>query len=123
MSAATPHSIALSARGAAWAADARAPAARSTATADFTVVSKKRSARFPGRFCDLRYFALPSPLVEGVVAVSLPGPVFGLAEPGPAVVPVVPEPLGLTALPEGVAAGALVAPPVAELPVAALPDL
>jgi hypothetical protein len=36
---------------------------------------------------------LPWPLVPGVVAVSLPGPVLLDAEPGPAVAPVVDEPL------------------------------
>src|SRR6185312_8986421 len=81
MSAATPHSCALSARVAACA--------------------------FPGRRVHLSYCALPVPLLEPLVAVSLEGAVRGEASPGPAVVPVLPEPLGVTALPE------LVAPPEA----------
>lgn len=50
---------------------------------------------------------MPCPLVEGVVAVSLPVPVRLDAEPGPAVVPVVLEPL---ALPEGEVVDPLLAP-------------
>src|SRR4051812_9540062 len=111
MSAATPHSIALSACVAAWAVPASAPEARSAATTGFKVrLSKKRkSARLPGRFGSCSYCALPVPLVDGVVAVSLEGAARGAASPGPAVVPVLPRAAGAVAAP----AGAPVAPPLA----------
>src|SRR3954468_16451471 len=113
ISAATPHSIGLSARGAACAAaTARAPEARSAATTSFKLISPKKSARFPGRRVDRNYCpapALPLPLVDGLVAVSLEGAVRGEASPGPAVVPVLPGAAGAAAAP----AGALVAPPLA----------
>src|SRR6185295_5469617 len=70
--------------------------------------SKKRGARFPGRRVHLRYCALPVPLLEPLVAVSLEGAVRGEASPGPAVVPVLPRAAG-AAVPEG----AVVAPPLA----------
>src|SRR3954471_20719751 len=111
MSAATPHSIALSAWVAACAVPATAPEARSAATTGFKVrLSKKeKSARLPGRFGSSSYCALPLPLVDGLVAVSLEGAVRGEASPGPAVVPVLPGAAGAPAAP----AGALVAPPLA----------
>src|SRR3954469_12640205 len=113
ISAATPHSIGLSARGAACAAaTARAPEARSAATTSFKLISPKKSARFPGRRVDRNYCpapALPLPLVDGLVAVSLEGGVRGEASRGPAVVPVLPGAVGAAAAP----AGALVAPPLA----------
>lgn len=113
MSAATPHSIALSARGAAWAPDISNPPAKSAATTDLTFVSEKeRAPGFPGAVQGLPYLGLPCPLVDGLVAVSLEGAVLLLAEPGPAVAPVVPEPLGLTTLPDGAA----VVPPAAAPP-------
>src|SRR5258705_160910 len=110
MSAATPHSIALSARCAACALHARAPEAKSAATTGFKLISpKKGGARFPGRRVHLSYWALPVPLVEPLVAVSLEGAVRGEASPGPAVVPVLPRAAGAAAAPEG----AVVAPPLA----------
>src|SRR3954464_7094491 len=111
MSAATPHSIALSACVAAWAVPPRAPEARSAATTGFKVrpSKKEKSARLPGRFGSSSYCALPLPLVDGLVAVSLEGAVRGEASPGPAVVPVLPGAAGAAAAP----AGALVAPPLA----------
>src|SRR3954467_3506692 len=111
MSAATPHSIALSACVAAWAVPPRAPEARSAATTGFKVrpSKKEKSARLPGRFGSSSYCALPLPLVDGLVAVSLEGAVRGEASPGPAVVPVLPGAVGAAAAP----AGALVAPPLA----------
>src|SRR5262245_52237115 len=53
-------------------------------------LSKKRSARGPGRFASSSYCALPVPLVSGLLAVELEGAVRGEASPGPAVVPVLP---------------------------------
>jgi hypothetical protein len=104
MSAATLHSIALWARGAACAVPARAPQARSAIATGFKFVPpEKRSARLPGRLASCGYCALPVPLLEELVALSLPDPVRGEASPGPAVVPVLPR----------AAEGAVVAPPLA----------
>jgi hypothetical protein len=82
------------------------------------VLQKKTGARVTGRRTCCSYFALPVPLVDGLVAVSLEGAVRLDASPGPAVVPVVEGALrSLRTL------GAALAPPTA-LPVdppAALP--
>jgi len=88
MSAAMPHSIALSARGAACATGAINSPARTAATSFFTSLFGC-GARLPGSRASHSYFALPVPLVDGLVAVSLEGAVRGEALPGPAVVPVV----------------------------------
>jgi hypothetical protein len=72
------------------------------------VSPEKEDARFPGRLASCNYWALPVPLVSGLVALALPGAVRGEASPGPAVVPVLPEPLELVAPRE-----LLVAPPLA----------
>ena len=63
------------------------------------------------------YFALPVPLVDGLVAVSLEGAVRGEASPGPAVVPVVGAPLA------GPTDPAVPPPAAAPLPEAAAPAL
>jgi hypothetical protein len=110
MSAATPHSISLSARGAAWTADTTDPAANSAAATNLTLISRKKKRPVSRAPLRCAYCALPLPLVDGLVAVSLEGAVLGEASPGPAVVPVLPEPPGVTALPDGL----VVAPPVAE---------
>src|ERR1041385_6973155 len=77
MSAATPHSIGLSARGAACAAPARTPEATSAASTGLKWVSPKKEAPgFPGDVVRPAYWpapALPVPLVEGLVAESLEG--------------------------------------------------
>lgn len=71
----------------------------------------RQTSDCPGA-CLVRYFGLPCPLVDGLVAVSLDGAVRLLAEPGPAVVPVVPEPLGDITLPDGLVVAPLVAEPL-----------
>src|ERR1043166_5291775 len=98
MSAATPHSIGLSARGAACPGPARTPQATRGATTGLRgVPTKKEAPGSPAAVVRPAYWpapALPVPLVEGLVAESLEGAVRGAASPGPAVEPVLPRAAG-----------------------------
>jgi hypothetical protein len=75
-------------------------------------VSKKEAPGCPGALLPDSYCALPVPLLEPLVAVSLEGAVRGEVSPGPAVVPVLPRAAGAVVAPAG-AAGAAVDPPLA----------